>query len=58
MNGNSKQVLLRVSDDIYYQLTGYAEQERRTVNNAVQYILQRFFEEHPVSYMEDEDGGR
>lgn len=53
---DSKQMLLRVPNDLYYQLTSYAEQERRTVNNATQYILQKFFEEHPVDYMEGGHG--
>lgn len=51
-----KQLNLKVENHLYYQLTSYAEQERRTVNNATQYILQKFFEEHPVDYMEDADG--
>lgn len=51
-----KQLNLKVDNHLYYQLTSYAEQERRTVNNATQYILQKFFEEHPVDYMEGMEG--
>ena len=53
---DSKQMLLRVPNDLYYQLTAYAEQERRSISNATQYILQKFFEEYPVEYMEARDG--
>lgn len=53
---DSKQMLLRVPNDLYYQLTAYAEQERRSISNATQYILQKFFEDHPVDYMEGGHG--
>lgn len=49
---NSKQVLLRIPNDLYYQITTYAEMERRSTNNAVEYILQKFFSENPVEFME------
>lgn len=55
---NYKQLNLKVDNELFYQLTSYAEQERRTINNATQYILQKFFEEHPVEYMEILDGRR
>lgn len=55
---NYKQLNLKVDNELFYQLTAYAEQERRTINNATQYIIQRFFKEHPVDYMEVLDGRR
>lgn len=47
-----RQLNLKVDTELYYQLASYAEKERRSVNNSVEYILQRFFEDNPVKYME------
>lgn len=42
-----KTLNLKVDNHLYYKVVGYAEKERRSINNSVEYILQRFFEEHP-----------
>ena len=47
-NMNYKALRLKVDNHLYYKVVGYAERERRSINNSVEYILQRFFEEHPL----------
>lgn len=39
-----KTLSLKVDNELYYKVTEYAENERRSINNTVEYILQRFFE--------------
>lgn len=45
---NYKALRLKVDNHLYYKVVGYAERERRSINNSVEYILQRYFEEHPL----------
>lgn len=42
---NYKSLILKVDNQLFYDVVEYAEKERRSVNNTVEYILQRFFEE-------------
>lgn len=43
-----KTLSLKVDNHLYYKVVSYAERERRSINNSVEYIIQRFFEEHPL----------
>lgn len=45
---NYKALRLKVDNHLYYRVVSYAERERRSINNSVEYILQRYFEEHPL----------
>lgn len=39
-----KTLSLKVDNELYYMVVEYAEKERRSINNSVEYILQKFFE--------------
>lgn len=39
-----KMLNLKVDNELYYQVVEYAEKERRSINNAVEYMIQKFFE--------------
>ena len=52
---NYKALRLKVDNHLYYKVVGYAERERRSINNSVEYILQWFFEEHPLEEDDHDD---
>ena len=47
MRVDYKALSLKVDNNLYYKVVEYSERERRSINNSVEYILQKFFEEDP-----------
>lgn len=39
-----KMLNLKVDNELYYKVVEYAEKERRSINNTVEYMIQKFFE--------------